>query len=63
MLSQWAAEGSGATSWVRDAYDAAQARRKRGRSAEKVAEVALGQPLGQPPAAVLDALSRAVAER
>ena len=59
MLSQWAAEGSGATSWVRDAYDAAQARRGRGR----VAEVALGQPLGQPPDAVLDALARAVAER
>ena len=59
MLSQWASEGSGATSWVRDAYDAAQARRGRGR----VAEVALGQPLGQPPQAVLDALARAVAER
>jgi aspartate aminotransferase len=59
MLSQWAAEGSGTTSWVRDAYDAAQARRGRGR----VAEVALGQPLGQPPDAVLDALARAVAER
>jgi aspartate aminotransferase len=59
VLSQWAAEGSGATSWVRDAYDAALAKRGRAR----VAEVALGQPLGQPPAAVLEALSRAVAER
>jgi aspartate aminotransferase len=63
VLSQWAADGSGATSWVRDAYDAALARHERGKAAETVAEVALGQPLGQPPAAVLDALSRAVAER
>jgi aspartate aminotransferase len=63
VLSQWAAEGSGATSWIRDAYDAALSRRRRGWVAEEVAEVALGQPLGQPPAAVLDALSRAVAER
>ena len=63
MLSQWAADGSGATSWVRDAYDTALARRGRGKVAGKIAEVALGQPLGQPPAAVLDALSRAVAER
>jgi aspartate aminotransferase len=59
VLSQWAAEGGGATSWVRDAYDVAQAR--PGRS--EIAEVALGQPLGQPPDAVLAALARAVAER
>src|SRR5438309_1422685 len=67
VLSQWAAEGSGATSWIRGAYDAAQARRGRGRAVgrvtERIAEVALGQPLGQPPAAVLEALERAVAER
>jgi len=63
VLSQWAAEGSGATSWVRDAYDAALAGRGRGKVTGMIAEVALGQPLGQPPAAVLDALSRAVAER
>jgi hypothetical protein len=61
VLSRWAAIGTGATSWVRDACDTAETRRRRGGTAERIAEVALGQPLGQPPTEVLDALADYVA--